>query len=197
MMKGCTGYGAQPSGTSGRGGYTLVELMMATAILTAVLSMGIRIYTQTMTHAQEGSTHLSMIGKARSAEQRIVLLVYSARAVGAKTNQLDIVMEDLTQGQLRFIDQDSDPTTLEDNILEVDPDTSVANNEFVLCNFVSPIAGEQMFRVVPSSPRTALVSFHVGERQPAGGPNLLAGQGYQGMEIRLAATPRNAKGMGQ
>ena len=103
---------------------------------------------------------------------------------------------DLTQGLIRFIDEDSDPTTLGDNVLQVDPDISVASNETVLCDFVSAIPGEEMFQIVPSSPRSALVVFHVGERPPNGAPQLLAGQGYQGIEIRCAATPRNAKGMG-
>jgi len=177
-------------------GYTLMEIMFAMSILTTVVVLSMNLYISIMGHARESSVQVSLIGKARLAEQKIVKFVQGSRAVGAKTNQLEFVMMDLTQGQIRFIDEDSDPTTLEDNILQVDPDVSVASNESVLCDFVSPIPGEEMFQVMPSSPRTALVVFHVGERPPTGGPQLLAGQGYQGIEIRCAATPRNAKGLG-
>ena len=166
---------------------------MASFIMVTAVAMSIGLYVMTITQAREGSVHLSIIGKARGTEQRIIKFVESARAVGAKSNQLDVVMMDLTQGVIEFIDADGDPATLADNTLELDPDTSVASNETVLCDFVSPVPGEAMFQVLSSSPRTALLTFHVGERPPAGPSQLRLGQGYQGIEIRCAATPRNAK----
>ena len=63
-----------------------------------------------------------------------------------------------------------------------------------LRDMISPIDGEPMFQIASTSPRTALVSFHVGDLPPAGGGTLLLGGGYQGVEVRAAATPRNGKG---
>ena len=175
---------------TGKEGFSITELVFAAAIMAIVMTLALGTYSSTMLQGREGTFHVRLIDDARSAEQKLVKYIQRGRAISASASQLLIMMPDNTQARIRFLDQDGDINTLEDNYLEYDPDTSVAGDEELVCDYVSAIPAETMFQLVPTSPRTALISFHVGE-VPAAGDNLLVGSGYQGVEVRMSSTPRN------
>jgi hypothetical protein len=170
------------------------ELLIGSVVTLFLVAMAIRCFTTVSANLRGGSRHMQMIDRAREVQQTLARIVERGRAVGVQTDRLQIVMPDLTLAEVRYIDGDSDPATLEDNILEYDPNIDIAGGGITLCEMLSPVAGEAMFQIVPTSPRTAMMTFHVGDRPPAGGGNLLLGGGYHGVEVRAAATPRNGKG---
>jgi len=174
-------------------GFTLVEVMIAVSIFIVLIAMAIAAYTSTMRFASEGSTHVNFIDTARAAEQQILKYVQAGGAVGVEAEAIRLYMPDDTIARIKFEDDDGDPQTVADNRLVYDPNESVANNDVEICREVSPIDGEPMFKLVATSPRSVILSFHVGEVPPedSDGSELLAGQGYQGVEVRVSATPRN------
>ena len=178
-----------------RDGFTITEVMASTLLLTGVVGIALGLATSTLMHARDGSVHLSVIGKARCAMQDITRKVQAGRGVGVVSNTLSIVMADLTVTEIRYVDADDDPDTIADNRLEYDPDPATTGDESVLCDFVTPIPGEPIFQILSTSPRSAVVAFHVGERPPPGAPALLPGDGHQGIEIRLTSSPRTGMGV--
>jgi len=165
---------------------------MSGVIITTALAMALGTYVSTIMHAQEGSFHISVMAKARAAEQQIVKYIQLGRAVSADTDRMILLDRELVEGHIQFVDEDGNVDTVEDNRLVYDPDVDRPGDEVVVCDWVSPIPGEPMFQVTGSSPNAALIAFHVGE-VPGGDDDadLLTAEGYQGVEVRLAATPRN------
>jgi hypothetical protein len=100
--------------------------MTASALGVGVVSLALTLSISSLMGAMDGSIHLSVVGKARATEQQIVRIVQHARAVGAQSNRLSIVMTDLTESEIRFIDGDSNPNTLADNRLQYDPKSGSA-----------------------------------------------------------------------
>lgn len=180
-------HAAAPSASAG---FTLTELIVSSTVLTAVVAISLGAYTTIIREGREGTLHARYIDGARSTEQNIVKFVQAGKAVSANASALDIMKPDSGYARIQYVDGDGDADTLEDNALEYDPDTGVGGDEVMLCNFVTAIPGEPMFQILATSPRTALCTFHVGE-VPKAGEQLLYGMGYQGVEIRVAATPRN------
>jgi len=174
----------------GKAGFTISELVMATFVMMAMMALAVGVFTSTMRSGREGSFHLQTIDESRSVEQTIARLIRRGRAVSVSGNSVRIVMADGGEEQIRFIDQDSDPETLDDNILQYDPTVGAGGDEVTLCRQVTALTSEAMFQTVATSPKSALLSFHLGE-VPKPGDALMVGEGYQGVEIRLAATPRN------
>jgi prepilin-type N-terminal cleavage/methylation domain-containing protein len=178
-------------------GYSLIEVMIVVFLISGVTVIAMTLYIAGIGQAQDGSAHLSAVASARRAERTMVSFIQNARAVGAITDGLEIVQSDLTVSRISYVDGDGDPATRGDNCLLLDPDIAVASNETELCSSVSPIPGEAMFSVLTASPRTAIVTFHVGDRPPISGPSVYGRPGHPGLEIRCAATPRGAKGTGR
>lgn len=184
-------HGITAAGRS-RKGFTIVEVVVAAFIMAVLMTVAMGAFTSSLRHGREGTSHIEYIEDARIAEQQIVKYVQMGRAISVASDALTIMMPDLSQARVQYVDGDKDATTLDDNVLEYDPNTAVADDEMELCNGVSAIAGEEMFQLVATSPRTALITFHVGEI-PEAKPEeeLMTAEGYQGVEIRLSATPRN------
>ena len=173
-------------------GYTLIEILVATALFGLVAAGGYLAFSHALrlTRAGEFQVHFTSMGRA--AAQKIARYVERGKAVGVSAGGLTIIMINLTSAQIRFQDGDGDISSVKDNCLIYDPDTTVAGNEEILCSHVSSIAGEPMFSIIAASPSAARVHFHVGD-----GTNIQdadfsgTGAGYQGIEVRVSATPRN------
>jgi prepilin-type N-terminal cleavage/methylation domain-containing protein len=184
-----------PRGSAGqRAGFSLTELMIASMIVVMLMGLAISVYTMSLRQAREGILQISLIGKGRATEQKLVKYVQLGRAIGLNSNVLEIVRQDMSVAGIRYIDADNDPLTVEDNVVEYDPNIDVAGDELTVCNQVTPIPGEPMFQLMPTQPVTVMFAMHLGEVAPTNGtPDLLPGTGYQGMEMRFSATPRNLK----
>jgi hypothetical protein len=176
-----------------RAGFTVAEFTVASFILLTAISLALGSYVYIANNVREGSYHITLLAKGRAAEQMLTRAIQYGRAVSAYTDHIEIVKQDLTLARIRYVDGDADP---EDNILEYDPSVDTAGDEMTVCDLVTPISGEQMFQTLATSPQAAVITFHVGELPPdTPDPNLRAGVGYQGVEVRFTATPRNSRGM--
>ena len=174
---------------------TFIEVMFSIALFFFIVAAVTTVFVTTMKNAIETSFHLSLISQARTAEYRMAKNIQGARAVSATADRLSIVQADLSTSEIQFVDLDNDPETVEDNILRYDPDVLIIDNEMTICNFVTPIEGEDMFRVVATTPSTAIITFHIG-RIPPKAPGLLkkSKESFVGVEVRMSATPRNYEG---
>lgn len=175
-----------------RMGFTLTELMIATALASLVAAGGYAAFSYAMRYVLAGGYQVQFNTAARMSSQKIIQYVEQGKAVGVTTNGLNIMTVNLKCARISFDRGDGDLSTVQDNRLIYDPDVEVAGNEKTICRYVSPIEGEQMFSIVASCPNAARVCFHVGD-----GTNVLdksfsgTGPGYQGVEVRVSAAPRN------
>ena len=177
---------------SRRAGFTLLEIVFSAAILTVVMSIMMSAYLFALGEVGGDSLHIRYIDIARAAEQRFVNVIQAQPAVGVSSNGLEVFNQDYQlEFTIRYEDADGDVATIDDNAILIDPDLSVANDESVLCSQVSPLGTETMFRMAPSVVGTAQLTCHIGETAPAAGM-AQRGRNYHGVEVRIAATPRNS-----
>ena len=180
------------SSKSSQAGFTIIEVVLAFFVLAMVMSVVLSTQMYAMREASGDSLHAQYIDYARAAEQVLVNIIQAQTAIGVTTNGLEAYGMDYTRAfTIRFIDEDDDPTTVENNRLVIDPDLSVQNDETIVCEYVSILESEEMFRVISSSPTSAVIMFHVGELALEEGKARL-GRNYHGVEVRLSATPRNS-----
>jgi type II secretory pathway pseudopilin PulG len=177
---------------SSQAGFTIVEVVMAFFVLTMAMAIVLSTQIYAMREASGDSLHAQYIDYARAAEQVLVNIIQAQTAIGVSTNGLEAYGMDYARAfTIRFIDEDDDPTTVENNRLVIDPDVSIDGDESVVCEYVSPLETEEMFRVISTSPTSAVIMFHVGELAPENKKARL-GRNYHGVEVRLSATPRNS-----
>lgn len=176
-----------------RGGFTLTEVMVASSLSALVAAGAFSAFSVASRSALAGRSQVQFNDAARLVSQKLVEYVEEGRTVGVATpNALDIIMLDLRNAQIRLVDGDGNPGTVTDNKLVYDPDVNVSGNEKTLCNYVSSIGTNDLFSIVAVSPSAARFCFHIGD-----GTNVTdasfsgTGPGYQGIEVRISATPRN------
>lgn len=176
---------------SRRAGFTLVETLTAAGVLSIVMVIIMGAYLFAMDEVGGDSLHVRYIDVARAAEQRFVNSIQAHTAVGVSSAGLEILNHDRElEFTIRFEDGDDDLDTVDDNVVLIDPDTSVDGDEIVLCSQVSPLGSEPMFQKSPTG-RGAQMTLHVGEIAP--GTNAVEhGRSYHGVEVRISATPRNS-----
>lgn len=173
-------------------GYTLPEALISSVILLLIASASLAAYITAFRMSVAGSYQVSFTAQAREASQKISRYIEEGKTIGVNTSGLTIVTVNLKAARIYFEDQDGDSQSVRDNRLMYDPDVSVSGDEKLICNYVSEIPGESMFSIVPATPDAASIRFHVGD-----GTNVThasfsgTGQGYQGVEVRVSATPRN------
>jgi hypothetical protein len=94
--------------------------------------------------------------------------------------------------RISFNDGDSNPSSTEDNTLRYTPDAIAGSEAKDLCSHVMPIGDSAIFQVLPTSPISVVVRFHLGDGYlDADRDAHITGKGYQGVEVRFSATPRN------
>ncbi|MCK5849359.1 MAG: type II secretion system protein [Kiritimatiellae bacterium] len=175
-----------------RSGYTLLEVMVSSAIMSLVVTAAMSAFWFAGRMTRAGGYQVEFNAMGRIASQKITRYIENGRAVAVSSNGLDIMQVDLRCSRLFYRDADGDSSTIEDNCIVYDPDISSAGKEKILCSHVTPIDEEPIFSIIPSTPNVAKMKFHVGD-----GTNIQhtsfsgTGQGYQGLEIRVSATPRN------
>ena len=181
-----------PDAARSKAGFTITELVIAAAVFTMGMSIMVSTHVLSLREVGGDSLHIQYIDDARAVEQQIVNLIQAETAIGVSTNGLEVYdQSSIRTFTIRYIDTDGDPTTVDDNLLVADPVLEIDGDETVLCEFVSPIAGEQMFEMAPGSPARARLTFHVGELPPESGM-VEYGRNYHGVEVRITAAPRNS-----
>ncbi|MBN2301279.1 MAG: prepilin-type N-terminal cleavage/methylation domain-containing protein [Lentisphaerae bacterium] len=186
MRKSETGNGKYKSG------FTVIEMVVATMVSGIVVAAAMTAVVFAAKMVRAGNSQVEFNGAARLAAEKIVRYVEVGKAVSTVANGLDIMMVDFTFATIRFVDLDGDLDTVEDNTIRYDADGAGAGSAEILCKNVTPIDGEPMFAIIPSSRDVARVCFHVGDGSSIWHAFFTGtGQGYQGIQIRVSAAPRN------
>ncbi|MFC1452837.1 prepilin-type N-terminal cleavage/methylation domain-containing protein [Verrucomicrobiota bacterium] len=177
----------------GRRGFTLVEVMIATALMTIALVAVFVVFAFASRLARAGLYQVQFTGEGRIAQQKITRLIEEAKAIAVSSNGINLIAIDLGVSRIYFDDGDGNEATVDDNKIFHDPDLSTTSDtERVLCTFVSPMLGHPLFAMSTTNAGAAAVRFHVGD-----GTNVQdavfsrTGIGYQGLEVRFSAAPRN------
>lgn len=175
-----------------RKGFTLTEAMVAAALSSLVIVAVYTALSVSSRMALAGRSQVEFNTTARLVTQKIVRYVEQGRAVGLAGNALDILTVSHQGARISFLDGDGDPGSVVDNMLVYDPDTSVFGDERVLCHYVSPLGTNPIFTIVATSPNSVRLCFHIGDgTNAADSAFAVTGAGYQGVEVRITATPRN------
>lgn len=126
--------------------------------------------------------------------ERLVTLVRKGRTVSVVNgDEIRIMHPEKKIKQLQFIDEDGDPNTIDDNVIVCDPDyPSTKSYEVVSC--VNPInvttADEKpIFKKIGNN--GVRMCFHVGDPPNVEKAKYKSGSGYQGIQIRVTAKPRD------
>jgi prepilin-type N-terminal cleavage/methylation domain-containing protein len=182
-----------PSRRCSRGGFTLTEVMVA-AFVSAIIAAGIFSALSILTlQTRAGMSQLGFIQEARRAQQRLVREVQQSKyfEIRDEGRLLLLYSVDNTLTQIRYVDEDDNPRTVADNRIEViRPD----GERRVICRHVSLLQGDvPVFRTQGAGARAVMMAFHVGDSTAAHAAERRyeTGPGYQGVEVRVAATPRN------
>ena len=176
-----------------RAGFTITEVVLATGVFSMAMSIMMGAHVLTMREVGGDSNHVRYIDEARASEQFIVNMIQAETAIGVTADGLEVYNQDFQQVfTIRFIDEDGDPGTVDDNTLVSDPDPNKKGDEQVICRAVSPLAGAEMFEIIPTSPLSTRISFHIGELPPENRQKMQKGKNYHGVEVRITATPRNS-----
>ncbi len=173
--------------------FTITELMVALALFSLVSVTALILFSTSTHMSRAGGYQVKFTNDGRLVSQKISQLVEAGKAIGISTAGLDIITVNLTCARIVFEDADGNPETVADNRLVYIPDTTQPSvGRRLLCSYVSPIGEEPMFSTIPSSPSAAKFVFHIGDGTNTSDTSFSGtGLGYQGLEIRFSATPRN------
>lgn len=170
-----------------------METMLACSVFTLVVAGTLTLFTRVLLQAKAGSSQAHFLDMARVAEQRISACIQQGKAVVVTGNVVTIMKPGYMFSTLSYLDADSNELTVDDNTLVFDPDIWVAGDEETLCKYVRPIDGQAwVFTNQTYSPGTVNVAFHLGDSTDVNAASPYGtGAGYQGVEVRLSAAPRN------
>jgi hypothetical protein len=166
--------------------------MLATALSGLAVAAACTVIVYGARLAKAGRSQVDFTGSGRLAAQKIARLVEQAKAVGVGSNGLTLVGVDMASSRIYFDTGDGSVDSVEDNRLMYAAGLTNGSPVRVLCTYVSPLGAEPMFSMAASNSASVRVVFHVGD-----GTNVQSesfsrtGSGYQGVEVRLSASPRN------
>jgi type II secretory pathway pseudopilin PulG len=185
-------------------GFTLTEVMVATALFTLVAISVLAAFKASVRWQRAGTSQAQFMANARVASDNILSLIEQGKtfSVPANSNCVKIFFPDMSCAMIYFDTGNgnfnvSSIDSVEDNTLKYDPGTGNTGDIYTLCTYVRPVDGDKwsnIFQMVQGSPDSLAIRFHVGD-----GTNVLdksfsrTGEGYQGTEVRMSATPRNVQ----
>lgn len=177
-------------------GFTLTEVILACSLLVMVTAIVIPCLTWAMRIGRSGSQQAQYTIAARQSEIKIARLIQAGKTVGVVSNVVQITTVTNTLATITFADLDNNPTTLSNNVLRFDPNTATTGGEINICSWVSPIPGEPLFTNVSVSRTAVAFSYYIGEGTNASyASHFGSSPGYQGIEVRFSATPRNLQSL--
>ncbi len=173
-----------------RGGFTLSEVLISVGIFSLVMVAALSAFSMAGRRTKSGTDQIMFNNMARVAQHRISRLIEDGKTVALESNYLAITTIDFKTAALVFEDADGDPDTRANNVIAYygilnDPTTRV-----VICTHVAPVDDNPIFRIVPSSPVSAQLTFLIGHAGVTRA-SLGAGQVAPGVEVRMSSTPRN------
>ena len=177
-----------------RRGFTLTETMFSVFLFTLVSAGIYVVFIHASFGVKEGTSQANFIAEGRMAEQKILKYIQQGRAIAANAQYIDIFTTNNSLARIYYEDLDNNPYTVEDNSLKYNPDTlNTASRPETICRYVTALEGGEIFKpLVVYSPSAVQIAFHVGDSWSYQDQDpYKTGQGYQGLEIRFSATPRN------
>ena len=178
-----------------RSGFTLPEVMIACGIFSLVILGVFTAFSHSTRWTRAGTSQVQFLGNARVGAETVVALIERGKAFSVTTNGVKVLFPDLSYGTIFFDAGDGDVGSVEDNRLVYDPIPATSGDEYTICEYVRPVDGDavsNMFQVVLSSPNAVRIRFHVGDGTNVNDAAFSGtGQGYQGTEVRISASPRN------
>lgn len=185
--------------------FTLTELMIASAIglMAGVGLMSLTVFSARM--ARSITVQQRAVQFARSATEGInaavrpsstplrVLDDSNNAAISGNTVELAWPGEDLGRRTIRLVSDDDDLQTPWDNRLVYDPDTTVAGDEIVLAQWVTPKPNTNLF-TYQGLASGLIVQLRIGDSLAAGMTALNdahSGPGLQGADVNITVSPRN------
>ncbi len=190
------------SGGHSKRGMSMVELMISLALLTLLSLVTV-----------SGMIYHSRVAKSNLSRQRIA---EGARRFvqGAQIAMIDSTIARVDTGpsgpntvltigrpdpnnpgsvvftQYAYIDRDSNPNTLNDNVIVVrNQDSPLATTGDVIIELASRVTGQNVFTQMPAAYPLFEINLHVGDRTfPASNAdNAFTGPGFQGYRIKALA----------
>jgi len=139
-------------------GFTLTEMMVATMVMVLLMiaATSTSITTQKVDRNSrikaklfsQGTQILTRIERGDLGRHGLMKARFLTIAFGAGGDQVTFNIDkndtytpddttDDTEMTFYYVDGDADPTTMEDNVVMMDPDTSILNDEYSVGNYVS------------------------------------------------------------
>lgn len=177
-----------------RSGFTLVEVIIASGLFAILAMISIGAFGGAFRDSKACCSQIGCTAAARIAQQRITRYVEYGRSAAVVSNGVNIYAVSLTNYcRVAYLDMDNNPGTENNNELVYYPDGTSTNNMVVLCYRVSAITTNPIFFIVSTTPSSVGVAFHVGDTNNTSDAAIgsYTGQGYQGIDMRFTATPRN------
>ena len=177
-----------------RNGFTLAEVVIASGLFAIVATVAVAAFCGAFQDSKGCCWQITFTANGRAAQQRITKYIENGRSAAVVSNGVNIYAISLTNYcRIAYLDADNDPTTEANNELVYYPDGTTTANMLVLCNRVSPITTNVMFRIITTTPCSVGIAFHIGDTTNANDASSgsYSGKGYQGVNMRFTATPRN------
>jgi len=172
-----------------RAGFSLVEVMTASSLLLLLMTGVLTVYVYVAVNSAAGSSQARFVAQARGAEQKLLHIIQAGCGVGIPGGvEGDRVAIYTTNSTLAYLSYHATNRTI-----EYDTNGDGVGDE-IICRWVSALAADgQVFRIDSSlSPVWVQVRFHVGDDLSLANDNAAGtGPGYQGVEVRFSAAPRN------
>jgi len=176
----------------GTDGFTLVEAMVSLFVFGLIMIGVFAFFSQVSIQAKAGSLQSRYLAEARIAQQRMVSYIRDGKAVGVVSNTITIHKMNNDMASLEYIDLDNNVLTVTNNYIQYDPDTWTVGDEIIVCDHVRPCDGQtNVFTKISSSPYSVHVEFHLGDSADPKDAEDYGARGYQGVEVRFSAAPRN------
>ena len=183
-------------------GFTLVEALIAGSLMLLLVLMVTSTMLESLKSTKAGTSQVQYLSNARIAQEKIMKIVNDGWLLKAINSGSQLLVQydpvgdkTIVQGLIWYQDQDNNVNTTANNLLWYDPNRVVAGDERILLRNVRPLGTNAIFTVVNSGrgAGTARFRFHVGDSSAEYGKFSASGMGYQGVDVKFSATPRDIK----
>ena len=183
-------------------GSTLVEALIAGSLMLLLVLMVTSTMLESLKSTKAGTSQVQYLSNARIAQEKIMKIVNDGWLLKAINNGSQLLVQydpvgdkTIVQALIWYQDQDNNVNTTANNLLWYDPNRVVSGDERILLRNVRPLGTNSIFTVVNSGrgAGTARFRFHVGDSSAEYGKFSASGMGYQGVDVKFSATPRDIK----
>lgn len=170
--------------------YTLTEVLVAASLGTILIAGFMSFISMASVKLKTGQAQIMFNQKGRYGAEWITRRVESGRMVLSEADGLTayIANVDNTLSVLTYEDADGNANTIRDNAIWYQPNSLSTTDKRILLPYVSKLGTTPLFATLNGS---LWVRCHIGDTAPVSQSDGLSGPGYQGLQIRFVATPRN------